>query len=396
MVRGVNNESVRQRNLSTVLTLVHRSGKLSRADLTARTGLNRSTIGVLVAELVERGLVVEGDPVTRGTPGRPSPSVQAHPGSAAVIAADVGVASTSLAVSGVGGVLERRVRVDRPAGRRSPEATAEDLAALVGEAIAGLDGRPVLALAVAVPGIVRREDGLVHIAPNLDWHDVPLAELLSDRLGPGAPQILLGNDADLGAVAEHVRGAGAGVDDLVYLSSVSGVGGGIISGGRPFVGAAGYAGEIGHLVVNPKGLDCTCGGQGCLETEVGQQSLLRRLGREGEPEAQAIAALLLDAAAGDPAVLAALAEVGAWLGRGVASLVNVLNPSRVVLGGFLAEVHPWIVEALRRELDHHAQWPNRSVVTIVTAALGEDSTLQGAAELAIAPVLADPLAVPGA
>lgn len=397
MAQGIHNEVAQQSNLRAVLTHVHQAGRLSRADLTALTGLNRSTIGVLVAELVERGLVEEGEPVARGTPGRPSPSLQPREGSVAVLAADVGVETMTFAVSGLGGALEDRVSLARPPARRTPEATADALAELASEAIGGLGSRPVVAFAVAVPGIVRREDGLVHIAPNLDWHDVPLAELLAERLGPGAPEILLGNDAELGAAAEHVRGAGAGVDDLIYLSGGSGVGGGLIAGGRPFGGATGYAGEIGHLVVNPKGIDCPCGGQGCLETEVGQQALLRRLGHRTESEGTALGELITAAADGDPDVLAALGEVGEWLGRGVASLVNILNPSRVVLGGFFAEAYPHIVESLRRELDHHAQWPNRSVVTIVTAALGADSALQGAAELAISPVLDDPLGfeVPG-
>jgi predicted NBD/HSP70 family sugar kinase len=392
--QGVNQESVRQRNLSAVLTHVHRAGRISRSDLTAATGLNRSTIGALVAELAERGLVVEGEPVARGTPGRPSPSVLPAEGSVAVLAADIGVATSTFAVSGLGGGLLGHVQTDRPAERRTPEATADDLAALVEQAVRDLGGRHILGLGVAVPGIVRREDGLVHIAANLDWHDVPFAELLHERLGADAPIVLLGNDAELGASAEHVRGAGVGVDDLLYLSGGVGVGGGIIARGQPLGGAAGYAGEVGHLVVNPKGHECTCGGQGCLETEVGQRALLRRLGRPSEPERGAIDAVVADAAAGDREVLAALAEVGEWLGRGVASLVNVLNPSRIVLGGFFAEVHPYIVESLRRELDHHAQWPNRSVVTIVTAALGRDAAVHGAAELALTPVLTNPTLVP--
>jgi predicted NBD/HSP70 family sugar kinase len=389
-----NNGSVRRRNLGAVLTHVHRAARLSRADLTALTGLNRSTVGVLVAELAELGLVSEGDPIPRGTPGRPSPAVDPADG-VAVLGVDVGVAVMRFAVSGVGGALRGRLEVERATSRRDPEGTADDVAALVRCALADLRDRPVAAIGVAVPGVVRRQDGLVRVAANLAWHDVPFAELLAARLGPDGPPVLLGNDAELGAVAEHLRGAGRGVDDLLYLVGGVGLGGGIIAGGQPFGGATGYAGEVGHLVVDPAGHDCTCGGRGCLETQVGLRALLRRLGRDDQGEREAVAGLVADAAAGDGDVLAALAECGAWLGRGIASLVNVLNPSRVLLGGYLAEVHPHVLPALRRALDHHAQRPNRSVVTVAPAALGRDAVLRGAVELALGPLLADPLWVAG-
>jgi predicted NBD/HSP70 family sugar kinase len=391
MARGVNNESVRAQNLSAVLTHVHRCGRLSRSDLTAATGLNRSTVGVLVTELVERGLLIEGDPVARGTPGRPSPSVQPAERGAAGLAVDVGVATIGLAVGGIGGALEQRTVIDRASERRGPEATADDVAALIMEVTVSL-GRPVVGIGVAVPGVVRRGDGLVRTAANLGWRDVPFTDLLTARLGQPCPPVLLGNDAELGATAEHLRGAGAGVDDLLYLLGGIGVGGGIIAGGRPFGGAAGYAGEVGHLVVNPMGQECSCGGRGCLETEVGQAALLRRLGRPVTPEGESRVQLLADAAAGDPEVRTVLAEAGTWLGRAVTSLANVLNPSRVLLAGLFAAAYPHLLDTLQPEVDGQTQWPNRAVMTIAPATLGEEAVLLGAAELALAPLLADPTA----
>ena len=394
IVQAANRESLRRRNLSSVLAHVHRAGQISRSALTASTGLNRSTVGALVADLTARGLIEEGDPVGRGTPGRPSPQVRPYPGGPVVLAAEVEVSTISLAVAGLGGHLHHRVRIDRAPDRRTPEATVEDLVELIGSALAQWrNGRQVLALGVAVAGVVRRADGFVHIAPNLEWHDVPLAQMLRERLGEDLP-VHMGNDADLGAMAEHIRGAGVGVDDLIYLASEVGVGGGIIIDGRPLTGAAGYAGEIGHIVVNPGGAQCRCGAQGCLEAETGEWALLRSMGRTNTNEREAVDAVLAEAAVGSAEALSALESIGAWLGIGLADLVNVFNPNRVVLGGLFAKAHPYLADVIGRELEVHAQRPNRSMVTVVPAMLGDDSALLGAVELAFAPLLDDPTIIP--
>lgn len=390
IVQSANRESLRRRNLSSLLTHVHRAGLISRSALTGSTGLNRSTVGALVADLAARGLVEEGEAIGRGTPGRPSPQVRPRPDGPVVLAAEIEVATISLAVAGLGGHLQQQVRVDRARDRRTPEATVDDLAALIEEAIERLGSeRPVLALGVAVAGIVRREDGFVHVAPNLHWRDVPLAEMLTGRLGTGLP-VYMGNDADLGAMAEHIRGAGVGVDNLIYVASEVGVGGGIIIDGRPLRGAAGYAGEIGHIAVNPGGAECRCGARGCLEAETGEWALLRHVGRANTNEREAVDIVLREAAAGSAVALDALHTIGTWLGAAVADLVNIFNPNRVVLGGLFAKTHPYMAEAISAKLDLHAQDPNAAMVSIVPATLGDDSTLLGAVELAFAPLLEDP------
>ena len=390
--RGANRESVRRRNLATLLGHVHRAGQLSRAALTSSTGLNRSTVGALVSDLAARGLLEEGDAVGSGSPGRPSPLVRPLEGGLVALAADVEVASIAFAVAGLGGRLLAVERMDRPLDRRTPDATVEDLARLADRAVGELAATTrVAGFGVGVAGLVRAEDGFVHLAPNLAWRDVPLGDALAIRLRGGV-RVAVGNEADLGARAEHVRGAGVGVDDLIYVSGEVGVGGGVIVHGRPLSGAAGYAGEVGHLVVNPDGHPCRCGSRGCWETEVGEVALLRRLRRTAAHEREGVDAVLREAAAGSAPVLDALAETGRWLGIGLAGLVNVFNPDRIVLGGFFARAHPYVADALRRELERVALAPARANLSVVPASLGEDSTLLGAVELALAPVLADPAA----
>ena len=181
--------------------------------------------------------------------------------------------------SGFGGQVIDHVRVDRARGHLAAERIATDLARLALPLIDRHGARDsLIGIGVAMVGVVRLSDGLVRLAPNLGWQEVPLGELLAQRLKLGLP-VMVANEADLGALAEHRRGAAVGIDDVLYLSGEVGVGGGLIVDGQPLIGAAGYAGEVGHMPVNPDGATCRCGSVGCWETEVGERALLRRAGR---------------------------------------------------------------------------------------------------------------------
>ena len=244
-------------------------------------------------------------------------------------------------------------------------------------------------MGAAVVGIVRRADGLVSMAPNLGWRDVPLGVRLAQALGVYVP-IAVANEADLGALAELRRGAAIGEKDIVFISGEVGVGGGLIVDGEPLNGADGYAGEIGHMTVDPRGAPCRCGSTGCWETVVGGGALLARAGRPRESGRAGSDERLRDASRGSATDLAALEDVGRWLGLGLASLVNVLDTRVIVLGGLFGRIHPFVIEPLTRELDRRALPASRALVRVVPATLGVDAPLLGAAELAFEPLLADP------
>ena len=389
MARGANRETVRRGNLATVLDHVHRAGELSRAALTASTGLNRSTVGALVGELVARGLVEERDAVPTGGPGRPS-SVVEPSARAVVLAVDLQARAVTCAVACLGGVVLARSTAPVDTAARAPETVVAAVARLARRLVSelGVDQR-LVAVGVAVPGVTRTSDGTVHVAPNLGWRDVALADAIAAAAQLGVP-VLVANEADLGARAEHVRGAGVGADDLVYVHSDTGIGGGVIIGGRPLTGADGYAGEVGHVPVDPHGEPCRCGGRGCWETVASERAVLRTLGRTVDDEHEGVGAVLREAAAGSRRALDALDELGAWLGIGLAVLVNTFNPSRVILGGLFRRAHPYTAHAMFRELERRALAPARSSVTVVTGALGDDAALLGAAELALGSLLDDP------
>lgn len=372
---------------------VHGAGALSRSALGIVTGLNRSTVGSLVTELHERGLVDEVETAGPRAPGRPSPMVRPAPDGVAVLAADVEVDSLACAVVGLGGAVLTRRSMARSRERLGVRDTLDDLVELFASVRRHVVGRRIIGVGIAVVGVVRRRDGFVHLAPNLGWRNVPLAALVADRTGLTIP-VFVGNEANLGGLGEHVRGAGVGVDDLIYLSGEVGVGAGIIVSGDALFGAEGYAGEVGHVIVNPEGLPCRCGSRGCWETEIGERAILRAARMPEQGGKESIAALFREAAAGNPNVMAALAGVARWLGIGMAGLANIFNPRRIVMGGLFSLAYPYISESLRSNFDAFTKLPAGSFVDISPARLGEQSSLIGAAELAFSPLLADPTSEP--
>lgn len=382
---GTNQEDVRRHNLGTLLAHVHRAGALTRAELTVLMGLNRSTIGGLLGELERLGLTRQRRPSrSPARAGRPSPIIEPSPSGAHVLAVEMRVGGLTAARIGVGGGILARVSGPLPGSFEAAE-VADAVAALVADAEGRPVGSPLIGIGIAIPGLVRRSDGLVRLAPNLRWREVPFAELVGDRLGATVP-IRLGNDADLGALAEHQRGAGVDIADLVYLSGEVGVGAGIIVGGHRLDGAGGYAGEFGHLGSEATGRVCHCGSRGCWETKIGARAITEALGCSPDKSVELGVTLARVSRPG-----AALRSVGRDLGRAIADVVNLLNPGVVVLGGYLRWLYPLVRTEVETELRDRALAASRDQVRLVLPVLGADSVLLGAAEIAFAPMLRDPV-----
>ena len=385
---GQRSETVHRANLSAIVRGLHDAGPMSRSELVSATGLTRTSIRGLVVELAGGGLVQEAPAVRHGTPGRPSPVVRIARDAAAVLAVEVLVDSLAVAMVALDGRIVGMERVPLPRGDRSVEMVVGHIARLA-DVLRTRTSADIAGVGVAVAGVVRRRDGLVAMAPNLGWVDAPLGDRLAGALGVDVP-IVVANDADLGALAEHLRGAGVGVEDLVYISGEVGVGGGAIVAGRPLDGFAGYGGEIGHLPVNPGGSPCRCGSIGCWETEVGEGALLSLAGLSPDAGREGVDTVLRQAEAGDQVSIAALEHVARWLAVGLAGLVNILNPQLIVLGSMHGRIYPVIRATVEAGLSARALPAPRAVVRIVPATLGADAPLIGAAELALEPILADP------
>lgn len=385
-------DAIRRHNLSLVLGQVHQDGAVTRAELTQRLGLSRSTIGALVADLTDRGLVEESVPSGGPRAGRPSHVVGPHSRGPFVVAADLDVTHITTAAVGIGGTILARHVV--PMGDPAP--TPTEVARQIVEAVPILQamvGRsePPVAIGVSVPGTVDRYRGTVGFAPNLGWRDTPFGRMLADLASPHLP-VVIGNDADLALLAEHTRGSARDCDDVVMLIGRVGVGAGIISNGIPLRGHDGHAGEIGHNVVDASGPQCHCGNTGCLETYIGEAALLLAAGRDEPPGDEVVGEVFAAARSDDEAALRAVHQVAESLGRGLASVVNTLNPQRVILSGSLAEVFEIAGESVSAALDRYALEEPGETVVLTTPELGTDSALLGAAEIAFAQLLADPVA----
>jgi len=392
--RGHSTEQLRRHNLSAILGHLHVTGPSSRSDLAALTGLNRSTIADLVGELAALGLVDEEGVAPGSGPGRPSALVRVRPHAAVVLAVELAVDSVAVATIGLGGFLYNRVRVDRPRGRFSPDETVEDVVKLAQPLLAALpDTDALVGVGVGVVGVTRRSDGFVHLAPNLGWRDVPLGEAIAKALDVEVP-VSVANEADLGALGEHVRGAGSGVSHLIFVSGEVGIGTGLIVGGTPLLGATGYAGEAGHMLVNPAGTVCRCGAVGCWETEAGEGALLRHAGVPDPATGSAgVDAVMARAQGGDRAAIDAIDTVGHWLGVGIGDLINLFNPEQIVLGGMFHRLFPLIEARLKDGMESRALSAARRLVSVTRAGLGVDAPLVGAAELALSAVVAAPASV---
>jgi len=392
---GLNSERVGRDNLALVLRQVHSVGPQSRSDLVALTGLNRTTIGSLVRQLESRELVREQQVAPSGQPGRPSHVVSVRPDTYVALALEVCVDSLAVAVIGLGGTVLRSRRIPCDSREFGPDDTVALLIQTSNEVTADTDPARIVGVGVAVTGLVRARDGLVRLGPNLGWSDVPLGDLVRAGLGLGpSVTVSVGNEADLGGRIEHLRGAARGHDNMIYLSGEVGLGGGIIVGGRPLVGIGGYAGEVGHIVINPSGIQCACGAVGCWETEVGESALLRAAGIPVSANSRrAVSKVFEGAAAGEPQARAAVDTLGHWLGIGLASLVNTFNPSVIVLGGFFARLAPLVDKVIHEELDRRALRAARERLAILPGRYGIDAPLYGAAELAFEGLLADPTIV---
>jgi predicted NBD/HSP70 family sugar kinase len=376
---GTRPDEIRRHNRTALLRRLHVDGPSTRASLAAELGLNRSTIKALVDGLAEAGVVAERVPAQRSGAGRPSLLVLPQPHAAVVIAIDVRVEQVAMGFVGLGGEILGRDSWNLHHRTRDP---GEVITHIVESARLMADDLDVTAVGVgvSVPGVVRRSDGQVHEAPNLHWTGVALGKRLEAVL---KLPVQVGNDAELGALAEHVRGAARASSDMVYISADVGVGGGVILSGQPLRGSGGYVGELGHMVVNPRGRRCYCGCDGCWETEVGEPALCRALGLpEDAPRGAVVAALR---ALEDTSLLEEFAD---WLALGLANIVNVLGPELVVLGDLYTALPASLVDSVGAVVQQRSL-VSRAVggTQIVTSPLGRDAKLVGAAELAFEPVL---------
>ncbi len=375
-------ESLRERNRMRVVDALRQRGAISRSDIARQTGLSRSTVSSLVADLQAAGLVVEREAAAtpRGPEGgRPPVLIALDQSAGALVGVDFGHQHLRIAVADLSfTVLAERVvdvDVDR-AGRGALDLAAGLATELLDEA--GVERSRVLAAGMGLPGPIDRRSGLVHsraILPSLDGIDA--AAELEERLGI---TVHLDNDANVGALGEATFGAGRGVEVMAYLRLSAGIGAGLVIGGRPFRGARGVAGEIGHVLVDPQGPICRCGNRGCLETFASPPALCELLRRSHGTVT--VPRLLALAEEGDVGARRVIHDAGRVVGRAVADLCNFINPDLVIVGGDLSACGDLLLDPMREAVRRFAIPAAAEDVRITAGVLGERAELLGSLALA--------------
>lgn len=382
---------MRRANRSVLLTRLYRDGPLSRHELVQSTALSQASVSNLVGELIDEGVVEEAGQV-ESDGGRPRVLLRVAPGFGYVVGADVGetrvqvelfdLAMTPLAKADYG------IESPAPAPEAVVKRVLEGIHTIIDEA--GVNPARVLGAGVAVSGVVEQTADAVVDAQTLGWEAVPLGAML--RAGTAMP-VHVDNGAKALGQAEMWFGAGRGARHAVIALVGSGVGAAVVADGVSYRGARSSAGEWGHTTISYGGRACRCGARGCLEAYVGAEGILERYAQAGgtrlevSDEETAIGALLQETS---PVAAKVLADTIGYLGAGFATLINLFNPERIVLGGWtgLALGDRYLPEIRTATAEHALRQPFLQT-TIELCQLGQDAVALGAATLPVAKLLSD-------
>ncbi len=394
----VDHRLIRRVNLGLVLRSLRDRGPRSRANLAAELGITRSTVSSLVSDLADRGLVRIGN-FQRGAMGRPGLDVELDGRSVCGLGAEVNVNHVATLALDLSGRVVAEHKLALAANELPAETVVDRLSRLVRDTVSELESQGVASVGVTVgiAGLVDRADAGLTRAPNLQWRDVPVGAMVRAQLGD--LRVAVDNEANLAALAEATPGDPDRQDIVVIFGEV-GVGGGIVAGGRLLRGQQGYAGEFGHMVVEPGGRVCGCGRRGCWEAVCGLRALLQLATDAGDPVRdpsvaleERLAEINRRADAGDPRTLAALGEVGTWVGTGAAILTNVLNPAAIVLSGYFAIVGHHMIGAIEDEIGAGVLAADAGGTRVELSELGFGAAVRGGALTSLERVFDDPTCV---
>ena len=374
---------LRDRNRERVVGVLRERGRVSQAEIARATGLSRTTVHSLVADLKGGGLVHEVETDSSRLPGGGRPGVQLalKDSSKVAIGIDFGHSHVQVAVAGMAHdiLAERRCELD--VNHRAAEALdASSRMADEALAAAGADLGDVIGVGIGIPGPVDRERGTVGSATILPgWVGIRISDAMEKRLGL---PVQIENDANLGALAELTWGAGRNCSNFAYIKAATGIGAGLVIEGRLLRGASGTAGEIGHTTLDEAGALCYCGNRGCLETVASGPAILA-LVAHATGENLTLAAVIDRAIGGDALCRRAISDAGREMGVAVAGLCNLFNPERVIVGGLLSGAGELLLKPLRDSLRRHAVQAAAERVEVVQAVFVERAELLGTVALAL-------------
>lgn len=384
---------VKKINKTLVLDTIRVKQPLSRADIATALGLNKATVSSLVAELIEAKLVSEIGP-GESSGGRKPTLLLFHRGAGYSVGIDLRVQDILAVLVDLEGNIIREKRV--PLKEYSPEYVIKEIRNTIRSLSKNLPEAPygIVGIGIGVPGLVDEKSCVVS-APNLDWHEVALDDIVPPELGQA--QLIIDNEANAGAIGEKLFGAGRDTANMIYLSIGIGIGSGIIVGGQLYRGVSNFSGEVGHMTVAADGPVCRCGNRGCWETLASEKALLDlirtkwnsvQISTSSEP---CLEFIVEQARKGHPDAVDVLNEIGNYLGVGLANLVNILNPELIVIGNRLSLAGEQLEKSMLNTLENRSLTYHRQKTSLAFAKLGVYSTALGAASMPITSFLMDPV-----
>ncbi len=395
---------MRETNLSLVLRLIHSQSPISRAQIAAITGLNKSTVSSLVDELLERILIHETGMNSTGA-GRPATLIEINPRAGCIIGVELGVDFVSVAVTDfLGNILWRRKEDADPS--EDQDKMINQTLRIVKEAMANGKKRNLrfLGLGLSTPGTVDLNEGVLIFAPNLHWRNVPFGKIFSEQT---KLKVFVENDANAAAIAEHLFGTARHCQDFIFVFAGVGIGGGLFLNGKLYRGRNGYAGEIGHspIMAEPSQTVCHCGNRGCWETYANQYSIIQRVQARLEVKRSSIIPKLLTdqnaqitipiikqaADAGDAEAIDSLIEAGHAMGQGFAGLINIFNPEKIILGGPLSVAGSYLLPAIQETVTRHSLPEIVQQAEVLLSDFGSDASLIGAIAIVVDDALSKPI-----
>lgn len=380
----VNSSLVRRINTARLFHMIRQNPGISQQKLSRLSGIDPATISIIINNLEADGVVRRDAEAPTGRAGRPTTalSLDARAGYLAGIGIEPDAIRVVLAT--IDGTCCADLLVS---GSVEPETAIAAARGGIATVLRTLRAprAALLGVGVAMPALVST-GGHIVFAPNIGWRDLDFAGGLAQKL---KVPVRVENDVKVAALAEHLFGASRDITDFVYVMGRSGIGGGLYLMGELYRGPHGLAGEIGHMKIVPGGRSCGCGGQGCFEAYVSERAILADLAALDHP-ARDVDAVRRAGEAGDPTVRRVLAEAGRHLGFGLANLINIISPRRIVLGGSLAQLAPFLLPEAMKMIEANALAAISRDVEIVVSAMGEQAAAMGGIALALQQFLDDP------
>lgn len=379
---------MREFNESLVLTLIRQAGPISRAEIAHRAHLSRSTVSSIIADLLEAGLVREvGTGDSRG--GRRPILLEFNGQAGYIVGVDLGVTHLLVMVTDLEAQPVVRL-ADSFSVEEGPEAGMARILQRIEQAVeqANLDMDQIVGIGIGIPGPLNFATGKPIFPPIMPgWHDMPIRDWLQERLGK---RVHLDNDANLGAIAEYWWGAGRSARNLAFIKVGTGIGCGLIIEGQIYRGEIGSAGEIGHTVIDEDGPPCRCGSSGCLEAMAAAPAILQLAREAGLGDDLTILDLIEAAQAGSEPARQLFAQAGRRIGTALTSLVNLLNPGILIIGGGVARAGPFLLDPLQETVRQRALPVAVQRTLIVESTLGPDAIAIGAVTTVLQEVFSGP------